>query len=422
MYIYLIYIFVFLIGVLTPIRMEKLIKIYIVSLVFDDLRFADISITNLVLIVFIIKTIYLIKQKGLFKISISTIYLVAFAFVVFLASLISKELGGFKSLISLINLLISCICISQLIKVEKYRKSFFDSIILMSGIAALSVIAETILFYVFNIKLRDSEFGLQNLSTYFYFSSGFFSSNGLAVFHIIPGLVLFLFNKNENRKFHFTYKIIIWLGILFAATRGGIVISLVALSLLLFQFLRTTSRLFKYIGYAFLLFMIFVFTQIVIFVSYFNISSLVARFYIINGAVNSIYQHPILGTGLASQVTPISTDIDLIDNALISDNVLNSFDNRETHNTILQIGIEMGLLGIIVFILLMIYLILKLQKTYKAINNYSNDNQDVHSTLYLLFLFFLSINMNSYLYLKLLWIIIGYTAGLNIKYLKYNIK
>ena len=420
MYIYLLYFLVFLIGILFPIKIENLIKVYIISLIFDDLRIEDISITNLVLTIFIIKTLYLIKQKDLLKVSKSTLYLIIFGFIIFLAFLISSEPGSLKSFISLMNLILSCFCISQIIKIEKHRKSVLDSIVLMSGIVALSVLAETVLFYVFKIGLRDSEFGLQNLSTYFYFSSGFFSSNGLAVFHIIPGLVIFLFNKNKNRKFHFLYKVLIWLGIFSTVTRGGIVVSLVALAILFFQYLRTLKNIYKYIGYSFLVVLVSAFSQLVIFVSNFNISSVVSRFFIINGAVNTIYQHPLLGTGLASQVVPITTDIDLFDNSFISDNVLNASENRETHNTLLQIGIETGFLGILAFAFFIIYLIRKVKLINKTIlARRANDNQDIYATLFLLLFTLLAINMNSYLYMKLLWIIIGYISGINKKNISY---
>jgi O-antigen ligase len=230
--------------------------------------------------------------------------------------------------------------------------------------------------------------------------------------------VILLFNKNENRKFHFTYKFIVWFGILFTMTRGGIIVSLVALSVVFFQYLRKSSKLYKYIGYSFLVVLVFMFSQVVIFVSNFNISSLVSRFFIINGAINTIYQNPFLGTGLASQVAPVTSDIDFSDYTQISDNVLDTFDNRETHNTILQIGIEMGILGMLAFASLIINLIAKLRKIYKSIIYFSNDNQDVYASLYLILFLVLSINMNSYLYLKLLWVIIGLLAGLN----KSNIK
>ena len=174
-----------------------------------------------------------------------------------------------------------------------------------------------------------------------------------------------------------------------------------------FKYLQNVGRLYKYFGYTLISISIILAANFVVFISYFNISSIVARLYIINGALSSIKQKPILGSGLASQVTSSETNFDLVDMNQVQESVLNDNTLRETHNTFLQIGVETGLLGLFLIILLIISLIINQKKSLK------NDKLDIKSKQYhyisfmMLSLFLISINMNSYLYLKLFWLILA---------------
>lgn len=402
---YLVYLFAFFLALLLPISVITLLKIYIISILFDEFRFFDISITNIILTMLVIK--FLFNYEKYFKITKITVFLICFGLTVLLTFIYNFTSILNKNLISLFLLLISSACISQVVKNQKNRDVILNSILFMSLIAAFAVICETLLYYIFNIQLHDSIFSLMNLSRDFYFSSGFFSSNGIASFHIIPGLVIILFSDNRVIKYHKFFYFITIFGLILTMTRGGILIGIIIAIIFLLKFLQNTSKIIKFIGYTFISISIILAINFIIFISYFNISSVVARLYIINGALSSIKSHPLIGSGLASQVTSSETNFDLVDINQVQENVLNDTSLRETHNTLLQIGVETGLVGLFCIVSLVLFLIFKQKVAFKNLT-YSYRNLQYHYISFMMLsLFMIFVNMNSYLYLKLFWLIIA---------------
>jgi putative inorganic carbon (HCO3(-)) transporter len=402
---YLVYFCALFFSFFLPISITNLLRVYIISILFDEFRILDISLTNIILTILVLK--FLFNYQKYFKINNVSVFFILFGIVVLMTFLFNFNSVSTKNFISLVLMLLSSVCISQVVRNQKDRDAVLKSILYMSIITSYSVIFETFLYYVFNIQLHDSLFSLMNLSTDFYFSSGFFSSNGIASFHIIPGLVILLFGDKRVDKYNKLLYLILALGLILTMTRGGILIGIIIAIIFFFKYLQNVGRLYKYFGYTLISISIILAANFVVFISYFNISSIVARLYIINGALSSIKQKPILGSGLASQVTSSETNFDLVDMNQVQESVLNDNTLRETHNTFLQIGVETGLLGLFLIILLIISLIINQKKSLK------NDKLDIKSKQYhyisfmMLSLFLISINMNSYLYLKLFWLILA---------------
>ena len=346
MYIYLIYFVIIIIGAFAPIRLEKLVQFYILSFALDNLRIYDVSITNIFSTILLIKLIFNLNIINFFYFSKTSILLIIFNFIALVSYLISLNKNGFKSFISITTLIFITICISKLVQKEKYRTLIFNSIINLSGLVALSVVIEAILFFVFHIQVKENDYVLQNLQVYFHFSSGFFESNALAVIHIIPGVIISLFNKNNSRKISICYKILVWAGLIATFTRGGIIVAILALFIILIQTLYNNKKYFKFIAAIILPSSVVIFSIIINFISNFNISSYVARLFIIQGTIKAILSNPFFGKGLASLVNPIATNYDALDELKISELAFDTIDKREAHNTILQIALETGLLGL----------------------------------------------------------------------------
>jgi hypothetical protein len=294
---------------------------------------------------------------------------------------------------------------------EKYRIAIYRSIYLLSIITALTVITETLLFYVFGIQLRDSVYSLVNLSLSFYYSSGIFSSNGLAAFHILPGIIFLLFSDKKTlgvKKWHY---IIIWSGLILTMTRGGIIVASICLMVYLKQQINMAGGFKKYFGNIFFYSLVIGFVNLVIFISYFNISSVASRIFIINGAIGEIVNKPFFGNGLSSRVEASQTDLNFIDVGDVRNSVFQDTSLRETHNSLLQIGLETGFTGLLIFFAVFILLIRLHRKNIKQ-----KINIEYHKvSLILLTMTIISMNMNSYLYLKLFWLVIAFVSYIPFK-------
>ena len=156
--------------------------------------------------------------------------------------------------------------------------------------------------------------------------------------------------------------------------------------------------------------------------SNFNLTSVASRFNLISASFIKISEKPFFGNGLNARIVGNKLDFDFLDKSQIQEWELN--DNlRETHNTLLQIPLEIGLIGFFFFGLMYFFILKQSYITYKFSTKVGIDNNLSLCVFLLLGMLIIASLANSYMYFKLLWLIISIgIAFYSITKLNYEIK
>jgi len=407
--IYGIYIVAGLIGLLMPISLQRMATIFIASIVLDCLRYQDIAVTNICLTAFVSKAALVDSRKKYIVLKKQLLPLMLLMAVVVVAALISNEVDRLRNLISIVLLIVTPIAIMTAINKLYDLESMINGLFWMSGLAASSVLLEVVLCFI-GVDFRDgaNQMGIINLVINMIHASGIFTSNAIAALHILPGLVLsaFLVRNEEDpkrRRKILLYSFFCTIALLFTLSRAGI-ISIMFLFGVLVGRGALRGRLLKIALLAVLVLGISPFLE---WIYGFNPQSFFARGGILLGALQSIRQKPFLGNGLGAGVVS-SGEWGFWGGELLDVPLDESM--RDTHNTLLQILVEMGIVGLISFAVVVWVAMAGLCKVNSlAPRSYlAAYATSLFWTLVVLgfFLFF-----NSFLYSKPFWVVLGLAWG-----------
>ncbi len=334
-------------GIAIPIGPTRWAALFIASAAFDDVRFHGISPANVILVAFLVSLGVDYFAGGRLRSSPLLLPLLGVLLTAAVSTALSNDpLGRVPFLISLTAMTMSTFGLCTVASNHRRVERLMSAVLWMSGLLAVAVIVESSLWVFFGIVLKNNVYALRNLNLNILQATGLFSANGLAAFHLIPGTALAaglrsrLTDRQARRRLGWyllltvtamlatvaraalvTLVLLILILLIRRASRGGwmrgvAVIALVAVVAAVPPFLRVTAA--------------------------FNIDSYIARYAIVLGAAASVRQHPLFGTGPGSRVVaryPASL------RAIAPDLEYNDVSARDTHNTLLQIPVDLGLLG-----------------------------------------------------------------------------
>ncbi len=322
----------------------------------------------------------------------------------FISFLLTPNEGANSNMISIFLLVLNSILLARYVAKKKLIEFLIRLVLTLSILSALTVIFDAALYYFFGIEMHIGVYALRNLNIYLYSASGLYSGNGIAAFHILPGLIIVLFNSSVSRYRNFIFLILLT-GLILTMSRGVILVFMLFFFSSFYLNRRNNSKIINYFSYLLLPLIIIGVGNLVVFMSNFNLTSVASRFNIISASLIKISEKPIFGNGLNARVVGNKLDLDFLDKSKIQDWELN--DNlRETHNTLLQIPLEMGLLGLIFFGLAFYFILKQSFTTYKLYSITRNEKNFSFSVFSLLGMLLIVSSANSYLYFKLFWLII----------------
>ena len=417
----LVYIIFFFIGLISPIPKKFLISAYVLSILFDENRILNISISN-VLSILLISRLIIKKNKNWFSFSYPVFFLVIFLLISFISFLLTPNEGANSNMISIFLLVLNSILLARYIAKKNLIKFLIRIVLTLSILSALTVIFDASLYYFFGIQMQSvGVYALRNLNMYAYSAIGLFSGNGIASLHILPGLIIVLFNSSISRYKNLIFLVLV-LGLVSTMSRGMILVFIMFFLSSFYINRKNNSKIIKYFSYSLIPFIIIGSANLVVFMSNFNLTSVASRFYLISASFIKISEKPFFGNGLNARIVGNKLDLDFLDKSQIQEWELN--DNlRETHNTLLQIPLETGLIGFFFFGLMYFFILKQSYITYKFSTKVGIDNNLSLCVFLLLGMLIIASLANSYMYFKLLWIII--TIGIafySITKFNYEIK
>jgi len=405
---------------ISPIPKKFLISSYIFSILFDEIRILDISISN-VFSILLISRLIIVKNKNWYSFSYPVFFLIIFLLISFISFLLTSNEGATSNMISLFLLVLNSILLAKYIAKNNLIKFLIQSVLTLGVLSAFTVIFDAALYYFFGIQMHIGVYALRNLNIYMYSASGLYSGNGIAAFHILPGLMIVLFNSSISRYKNFIFLVLL-LGLMLTMSRGVILVFIIFFLSSFYLNRKDNSKIIKYFSYLLIPFIIIGGANLVVFMSNFNLTSIAQRFNIISASLIKISENPFFGNGLNARVVGNKLDLDFLDTSKIQ--VWELTDNlKETHNTLLQIPLEMGLLGLLFFGLAFYFILKQSFITYKVYSKTRIEKNFSFCIFCLLGMLLLVSLANSYLYLKLFWLIIsvGIAFYINSK-LNYEIK
>ncbi len=399
-------------GILIRIGGSRWAAAFIVATAFDGIRYQGASATNGVMAAFLTSV-----GSGLFmgrRIRKNRMYAPAIAFlaVAAIATLGSKgsdSPGAFLLSFSAL-ILVACALPNVTDNTRKLRR-LTTALLWMSGIVAVAVFAELALFYFFGIELKQ-RYVLVNLQQYYVQSSGLFASNALAALHLVPGAAVGAFLRAQSprrreRRILAAYLALV-MGALIATMARAAFVTLILIVLLLL--VRTATRPGRGRIPAFLLVIVILFSLVPFlnFIAGFNPMSLAARQGIMQGAFESISRNPVLGSGPGSQVVASRPVLELEE--FSAPEAIDEFSPRETHNTPLEISVDTGLLGLLVFVIINIVLLHSTFRMFKRVPPGFTRRALFALIVGLLTTEFFAL-FDSVLYTKPIWLLFGMLGG-----------
>ena len=413
---YFIYAIAFLVGIAFPVGPKRWLLTLVVSIAVDDVRFKGFALSNAILMASIgsfCKSKYLLQIGGKVP-AFAPISLLLLAATITMV-LSENPMEGIANYISLCTLICVALVTPSVINSRADLRSSIRVVLWMSGLTSAGVLVESITYYVFGIQLKDNLFVLLNLEQDVLSSTGFFSSNGLAGFHILPGLVLAAFLHSENIWAGSTRKLTSYtaLGLLAAIltfSRGTFFTIFLLLLVILYRKVTKTGGM-RVIALVLLGAGVMIAPMGIEFIVGFNRGSFLARYCILYGAVQSIRNNLFFGSGLGSRVYEEYPPTRWGEEALWSGMELSEFE-RDTHNTIVQVAVDLGVAGLCCFAAMHVVLLKKWRRVGRTVQNLHAKRQANALMCTLLVVEFFSL-ANSVLYTKPLWILFGLaSAGL----------
>jgi len=400
-----VYIIFFFIGLISPIPKKFLVSAYILSFLFDEIRILDISISN-VFSILLISRLIIIKNKNWHSFSYPVFCQIIFLLICFISFLLTSNEGDNSNMISIFLLVLNSILLTKYIAKKNLIKFLIQSVLTLSVLSAFTVIFDAALYYFFGIQMQSvGVYALRNLNIYVYSASGLFSGNGIASFHILPGLIIVLFNSSMSRYRNFIFLVLV-LGLISTMSRGMILVFIMFFLSSFYLNRKNNSKIIKYFSYSLIPFIIIGAANLVVFMSNFNLTSIASRFNLISASFIKISEKPFFGNGLNARIVGNKLDLDFLDKSQIQEWELT--DNlRETHNTLLQIPLEIGLIGFFFFGLMYFFILNQSYITYKFSIKAGIDNNLSLCVFLLLGMLIIASLANSYMYFKLLWLIIS---------------
>lgn len=408
----LLYGFGALIGIFVPLGSARWGAIFLVSIVLDDQRIDGVSVTNVAMMAFLacLAAEYLTGRRvRVSRFAVPMLALVLLAIVS--TALAAEPVKHAPFVVSLIGLTATSCGLASVAFNSHRLERLASAVLWMSGILAVAVLGESLLWFLFGVQFKENVYVLINLNRNVLQASGFFTSNGLAALHLIPGTVLAgvlrsgMANGSKRRRLNW-YLALTTLAMISTLARAALV-SLVLFALVLL-FRRAArpgwGRLFAIL---LIVLVVAVVPSFLRFTAGFNIASYVARYSIILGGVDSITNHPVIGSGPGSKVLPRypswSSEVAPF---LQTD----ESSGRDTHNTLLQIPVDLGLMGLLWFTTVNVVLfgsgLLLLRRL--ADRRLSAMLQSLLIALFLTEFFSL---FDSALYTKPIWILFGLTSS-----------
>lgn len=175
-----------------------------------------------------------------------------------------------------------------------------------------------------------------------------FSSNALAAFHIVPGLSIAAILRSRlprgRQRARLSWYLILAISAMIATFARAALVSMVMLGILLLFRRSMRAGWMRLLVIALLIAIVTMTPFFLRFISGFNINSIVARYAVLLGAARSITQHPIVGSGPGSRVVAVypSWAFEVAPHLQPDD-----LSERDTHNTLLQIPVDLGIVGLI---------------------------------------------------------------------------
>jgi putative inorganic carbon (hco3(-)) transporter len=352
-------------------RLESLLYATIIFVPFDQYKiFGILSVSNILVISMTFRCC-LEMLSGKIGFHFTNIY---FALVsIFCVSIIST-IGGDTPMVSarqevsflamiLLPVLVVNICNTETIFI---RVVF--TVLLAGVLVSLLGMGQFVAWSVFDKQIGSGMAYYYNfLERYVYKISGPMNSSLILGTYLIPPIVIGVylrgyFIRNKYKYFLNATLFACFIAICFTGARSAI---LVLLCFWLFYLIKTFNkklqRGLKILFLPFILFFVisFVFSLPLLlnFLNDIGRLSTYNRLYIICGSIESIYEDPFFGLGLGTLVTPKAWDAEQLENfrrtvrqgVVEMDKAGSGLRTRETHNTFLQVAVDMGLVGFSIY-------------------------------------------------------------------------
>ena len=413
------------------IRLSYFLYIFIFAVPFDQFKFAGILSASNILIIIMTVAIFSSNYQG-YKIIFNKANTALIGiFIISLISLISSDidLDVFRGEITLLSgilifFLIERICLNELI----YRQ-IITNIFKISTFVSILAIAQ----YFFWVLTGDVLYGkgytgyYSILGGFYVFKSSAFFTGGLILgyyllFSVVCGTYILL--SSRNLKHRFLIKMVVTLSVIaifFTFSRGTWLTIIMFVCYIIFKKIRLMHKSLQYI---LLIPTIISFIAITLFSTDFLLNTMSPlstynRLGIINSSIQSIKNNPFFGRGLGSTVGQYLSDKQYNNayqniykthiNAKL-DIDIGKVEGRETHNTFLQVAVDLGILGLM-FYLYFLYNIWK--NSIISISKLNISNFDVvKKGVLLAFIFSMILSTFSSLFLlKQSWIIFGLVSA-----------
>jgi len=411
---YLIYVIAFLVGLAFPVGPKRWLLALVVAIAVDDFRFKDFALSNAILMASMgsfCKSKYLLQTRGKAPAFAPTFLLLVAATITTVFSESPTE--GISIYISLCTLIGVALVIPSVINSHTDLRSFIRMVLWMSGLTSAGVLVESIAYYLFGIQLKDNIFVLLNLQQDALSSTGFFSSNGLAGFHILPGLVLAALVRSENiwpgsTRRLISYTALCLLAAILTFSRSTLFSIFLLLVVILYRKVTKTGGI-RLIAFVLLGAGVLIAPLGIEFLVGFNRGSFLARYCILYGAFQSIRNHFSFGSGLGSRVYEEYPPTSWGEEAMWSGMELSELQ-RDTHNTIVQVTVDLGVTGLCCVVAMHVVLLKKWRRVGRTVRNLDAKGHANALMWTLLVVEFFSLS-NSVLYTKPLWILFGMASG-----------
>jgi hypothetical protein len=339
------------VGAVVDIGASRWAALLIVSAAFDDFRLNTLSVTNLFEAAFIGRVLTMLFLGQPVRRTKIAAPLFVLAIVAACSTVYSNSPAQSSPvLVSLLLLIGACLGVATVIDTWPKLERLIRAWLLLSLVVSLSVIAEDLAWLVFGYA--PNMYQLVNLGINVVQASGVFSSNALAAYTIVPGVMLAAVLYGEAAGAGARRAVLATLGLGMVALVGtlarAVFVTLAALGLvLLFRTARNPRRPFwRAVAIGVIIAGVLAAPSAWRFVQGFNEKSLVARYGIARGALVLIADRPLVGAGPGSQVVPYYPlqGWGALSRESYAETDL-GYETRETHNTPLQVLVDVGLAG-----------------------------------------------------------------------------
>ena len=400
-------------GLLIRIGVTRWATALIAATAFDGFRYQDFSVTNALMVAFLVSVaseLFMGRRIRRNRLYAPAMAFLAVATIATVASERSNSTGAF--LLSLSALILLACALTHILDDARKLRRLIGALLWMSGVAAVAVLVELGLFHFFGIELKPRHV-LVNLQLYYVQSSGLFKSNALAAFHLVPGAAVAAFLRTQStqrreRGVLAAYLALVVSALIATMARAALVTVVLLILLLLVQAARRPGP--KRIPAVLLVVGVVVFCipAFLSFIIGFNLKAVVSRYGLMRGALESIARNPVLGSGPGSRVVAFYPEWEPEDSPV--KDVMDEFSPRETHNTLLEITADTGLLGLLLFLAINIILIRSASRKFKRIPPGFTRSALLALVFGLLTTEFFAL-FDSVLYTKPIWILLGLTGG-----------